>query len=260
MRELKVKLILFLLLLSGTVLSQEMDSARTRHFIALRFGLNQIREENLHPKVSTGTLTELSYGFEKQNKRLQRFQLSLGYSRLKTSLEDLSKSINLKLNISYSYNFRLVKSRKFNYYLGPEANLSYTACFLPNWDDSHLYWADYLSVGAKNIFSVSLKNKKEWVTDVSIPLFSVFSRPELHRLYKIDETDFAGIVHNLNSHITAAHLTNVFFVHLQTEYRFPVFHNKTQAFTFLFDWLRVRHDDGNPFYQLSYQLGIKFIL
>ena len=47
--ELKFRLLVFLLLLSGTALTQEKDSLRTRHLIALQFGLNQIKDEILHP-------------------------------------------------------------------------------------------------------------------------------------------------------------------------------------------------------------------
>jgi hypothetical protein len=260
MNSLNFRLIIPLFFLSATALSQEKDSTETMHIIALRFGVNQIKDENLNTKVSTGTLTEFSYGFEKRTASWQKFHLTLGYSRLKTQVEDLSKSVNLKLNTGYSMSFKIVQGNNFKYYLGPEANIAYDGCFFPNWDDSHLYWADYFSVGVRNIFSVKLKNKNEWVTDVSIPLFSVFSRPELYRLYKIDDTDFGGIVHNLNSDLTAAHLTNVFFFHLQTEYRFPVFKNKTQAFTYSFEWLRVKNNDGNPFSQLSHQIGIKFFI
>lgn len=250
----------FLVLSSVNALAQEKDSSTTNHFIALEFGVNQIKDENLHPKVSTGTITELSYGFEKRKNIWQQFHFTLGYSRLKTELEDLSKSVNLKINLDYSYSFSLVKKKNFSYYLGPELMLAYNASYLPNWDDSHLYWADYLSIGATNIFLVKCKNQNEWTTFITVPLFSVFSRPELYRLYKIDDTDVGGIAKNLNSNITAAHLTNVFFVHLQTEYRFPVFRNKREAFIYSFEWLSVKHDSGNPFNQMSHQIGIKLFL
>ena len=256
----KLALLCGLLLLSGAVPAQEKDPSRTWHNLSLQFGVNQIRDENLHPKVSTGTITEFSYGFEKRRKNWQKFHLTLGYSRLKTKLEDLSKTINLKINLGYSNGFRLTHGAKFLYYLGPEVTLAYNDSYLPNWDDSHFYWADYLSVGVRNSFWVKVKSRSEWVSDISVPLFSVFSRPDLYRLYKIDDTSFGGMLGNLNSNITAAHLTNVFFVLFRTEYRFPVFKNQVQAFTYSFEWVRVRHDDGNPYNQLSNQIGIKFYL
>jgi hypothetical protein len=236
------------------------DSSPSDHIIGMQFGVNQIKEENLHPKAHTGTLLVLSYGYEKRAKVWHQFQFSMGYSRLKTELEDVSKSVNLKLNMAYSWNYPLVKKEHFEYYLGPEASAAYSASFLPNWDDSHLYWADYYSLGIRNSFSVMTSKETEWVTFVSLPLFSVFSRPPLYRLYKIDETDFSGILHNLNSNLAPAHLTNVFYFKLQTEYRFPVWVRKRQAFSFTIEYLHMRHDEGNAFSQLMYQLGIKLFL
>jgi hypothetical protein len=258
----RLRLLILLLLVGGTAFSQERDStSRFRHLLSLQFGLNQVKDENLHPKVSTGTITEVSYGFERRkSKNWQKFHFTLGYSRLKTTFEDLSKSMNLVIGVGYSMGFKLTRGGKFNYYLGPEATLAYNACFFPNWDDSHLYWADYLSAGARNTFSVRFKNNNEWVTDVSIPLFSLFSRPDLYRPYKIDDTDAGGIISSLNSQITAAHLTNVFFVNFQTEWRFPVFRTKTQAFTYSLHWARVKDPDGNPFNQLTNQIGLKLFL
>lgn len=236
------------------------DSVSCFHSIALQFGLNQVKEENLHPKVSVGTITMLSYGFVKRKNTWQDFNFTAGYSRLKTELEDLSKTINLQFSISYSKTYSIVKQKNFGYYIGPQGTLQYNASFFPNWDDSHLYWSDYFSIGIRNNFSFQMKNQHEWISSVSLPLFSVFSRPELYRLYKIDETDFAGIVQNLNSNLTAAHLNNVFFIRFETEYRFPVFKSKREAFTYCFDWRRVKHDEGNSFNQIIHQLGIKLYL
>jgi hypothetical protein len=68
------------------------------------------------------------------------------------------------------------------------------------------------------------------------------------------------MVSDLNSNINAAHLTNVFFLKVQTEYRFPVFKTKREAFTYSFEFLRVKANDGNPLTQLSHQIGIKLFL
>lgn len=243
-----------------TTLALGQDSTQSYHGLELSFGINQTKEENLHPKVSTGTITRISYAFEKRKKVWHQFHFTLGHSRLKTQLEDLSKSIHLQLNTAYSWNYPLVQKRRVKYYLGPEASIAWNAAFYPNWDDSHLYWADCYSVGARNGVSIELKNETEFASFLSIPLFSVFSRPELYRLYKIDDTDFSGILRNLNSNLTPAHLVNVFYIRWQTEYRFPVFKGKRQAFTYHLEYNRVKHDTGNTFSRLLHQIGIKLFL
>ncbi len=253
-------LIIGLTNLSCCAFSQEQDSANPAHTLALQFGLNQIKEENLHSKVSTGTITEFTYGLEAIKKVWHQFHFTLGYSRLKTEFEDVSKSSNLRLHTDYSWNYLLVRKKRFNYYLGPEGSITYNVCYFPNWDDSHLYWASNFSIGVRNSFSVQLKNKNKWVSFLSLPLFSVFSRPDLYRLYKIDETDFAGIMSNINSNLTPANLSNVFFVKFQTEYRFSVFKEKMQAFTYSLEYGRVTHNDSNMFVQQMHQIGIKLFL
>ncbi|HZV43335.1 MAG TPA: hypothetical protein VFF90_02590 [Saprospiraceae bacterium] len=240
--------------------AQQPDSLKAQHFVGLQLGINQVKEENLHPKASGGILAQFSYGFENQNKNLERFDVVLGYSRLKTELEDLSKTVNLRFRTAYSLNFKCVENKKFIYHLGPEAVLDYNASFYPNWDDSHLYWADYLSVGVNNIMTVPISGNRQWVTTIAIPLFSVFSRPEIYRLYKIDETDAGGIISNLNSNIDAAHLTNVFHLRLLTEYRFPAFRNGHEALSYSFEWIKVKNDDGFAFQKITHQVGIKFFL
>jgi hypothetical protein len=246
--------------LSFHVFSQEADLRKTDHTLSLQFGMNKIKDENLHAKVSKGALTEFSYGFEKATKAWQQFHFTLGYSRLKTEIEDVSKTANLRLHTDYSWSYPLVRKHRFNYYLGPEGSISYNVCYFPNWDESHLYWASNFSVGVRNSFSVSLKDERKWVSFLSFPLFSMFSRPELYRLYKIDETDGGGIMSNINSDLTPGHLTNVFFLKFQTEYRFPVFKSKTQAFTYSLEFNRVKHNDGNLFLQELHQIGIRFFL
>jgi hypothetical protein len=222
--------------------------------------VNQIKDKNLHPKVSTGTITEFSYGFERSAKTWHQFHFTLGYSRLKTEIEDLSASVNLKVNTDYSWNYPVVRKDRFSYYLGPEGSIAYNASFFPNWDDSHLYWATNYSVGLRNTWSLKGKGETKWVSFLSLPVFSVFSRPALYRLYKIDETDVGGIARNINSDLASAHPADVFFLRFQTEYRFSVFKDKVQAFSYFFEYNRMKHKESNTFNRMSHQVGIRLFL
>ena len=249
-----------LLCLSMSANAQRSNSNQLAHVIGIQFGVNQIKDKNLHSKVNAGTSTKLFYAFEKKEKNWHQFQFTIGYSRLKTGLEDLSKTINLELDLDYSLNFPALGKRNFKYYVGPEARIAYNVSFYPNWDDSHLYWADYYALGVSNILFLELNNENQWISSISFPLFSVFSRPDLYRLYKIDDTDFSGIVNNLNSNLTPATVPNVFYIRFRTEYRVPIFKDKQQGFTFSTDYSFVTENSGNSFSQLSYQVGIKILL
>jgi hypothetical protein len=222
--------------------------------------VNQIKEMNLLPLVHRGTLTEISFETEKIKNTLRQFQFSLTYSRLKTNMEEISNSGNIKIGLGYSFNFLVFKNNNLRYYLGPLALLSYSYMLYPNWDDSHGYWADYLSFGASNILSVSLRHDKEWFTSLNFGLVSFFSRPEETRSYKMDDSSFGGIMKALNSNIETGSMNKALQINLRSEYRFPVFLTKREAITYSMDIIRLSQKDEQPVFQIIYSIGIKIML
>ena len=157
-----VKSIIFILLLQAVILNPVwgQESSHSFHVIGVGKGLNQIKEENLLPLVHTGFATIVSYEFRNMKGNYQDFQFSAIYSLPKTRAESLSATANIGLNAIYSYCFGLMGGDAVRYYLGPQAKIAYSMAFYPNWDDSHLYWADYYSAGLNNILSFRLKNEK----------------------------------------------------------------------------------------------------
>ena len=257
------KFITTLFLLTGFVNSKaqvSIERNKTYHILSIKSGINQIKEANLHSKVNTGSIIELSYGFERNKSNLKSFRFSIGYSRLKTKLEDLSASVNLKLNTSYSLNVILFQKKNIKFYLGPKISLAYSAAYFPQWDDSHLYWGNYFSVGANTVGIIKFKNKNELISSLSIPLFNLYSRPDYLRLYKIDNIGFGGIVKLLNSNIKPGFWDHAFETQFETSYRFQAFSNKAEEIFFSFEFLRIAGNEGKPLTQISNQLGIKFLL
>lgn len=260
MKNIKYIILLLILLSIFNVKTQAQDSTqlrKTQHSIAMRVGLQYIKEENLHPKTHMGLLVKLSYGFEKRKYNTSRFRTTIGYSRLKTKLEGVSKAVNFNWNTQYSRNYFIFQKNHLRYHLGLDATLAYSVSYFPNWDDSHLYWADYLSFGLSHSVTLQLKKKREWVTSFSFPLITIYSRPDQLRLYKIDDIDFEGIVKNLDGNPSLGFWNRAFPFQFETEYRFPVFNHKKEAFTYSFDFIRLRKKGENSFTQLSHQIGIK---
>jgi hypothetical protein len=144
-------LLLQILILTGTMVTgQDIDLSSDQsktYSINFQLGLNQIKEMNLLPLVHKGRLTEFSLETEKIKCNLRQFQFSFLYSRIKTGVEEMPKSGNIRLGLDYSYNFLIFKKNNLRYFLGPQASLCYSYMLYPNWDDSHGYWADYLSFG-----------------------------------------------------------------------------------------------------------------
>jgi hypothetical protein len=250
------------LLTVGTIKGQVQDliSVDKTYSVSARFGQNQIKEMNLFPMVHKGTVTELSFETEKMKNSLRQFQLLFTYSRVKTSLEEMSKSGNIRLGINYSYNFLIFEKNNFRYYLGPQTSLCYSFMLFPNWDDSHSYWADYLSLGPNNVFSVSLKHQSEWFTSLNFALVSFASRPAENRPFKMDDSSVGGILRALNSNIEPGLINKVLQINFRTEYRFPVFVTKREAVTFNSDIIRISGNGEQPVFQIINRFGIKIML
>lgn len=258
----RILLISILLLITVRVKAQERDTPYDHdkiYSINIQLGLNQIKEMNLLPLVHRGTLTELSFETEKLKNSLRHFQFSLIYSRIKTGQEELAKSGNIILGSNYSYGFPVFQNNNLRYYLGPQASLSYSYMLYPNWDDSHGYWADYLSFGLTNIFSVSLKHESEWFTSINIGLFCLFSRPEELRPFKMDDSSPGGILKALNSNIETGLINKAIQINFKTEYRFPVFVTKHEAITYSMDVIRLSRKDEHPILQIISSFGIKIM-
>ena len=258
-----ILLISILIVIGIRIKGQDPDSpARNNKIYSfnIQLGRNQIKEMNLLPLVHRGTLTELSFETEKIRSSLRHFQFSLIYSRVKTGQEELAKSGNIILELNYSYNYLIFQKNNLSYFLGPQTSLNYSYMLYPNWDDSHGYWADYLSLGLNNIFSVSLRHESEWFTSLSFPIFSLFSRPEEIRPYKMDNSSLDGILRALNSNIEPGLLNKALQINFKTEYRFPVFVNKREAITYNMDIIRLSQKDEHPILQIIYRFGIKIML
>ena len=257
-----ILLIFFLILMVSTIKGQNQDSLSNKktYSVNIRFGQNQIKEMNLFPMVHKGMVTELSFETEKVKNSLRQFQLLFTYSRIKTSLEEMAKSANIRFGLNYSYSYMIFQKHNLRYYAGPQASLCYSFMLYPNWDESHNYWADYLSFGANNVLSVSFRRENEWFTSLNFSLFSFFSRPDEIRPYKMDDYSLNGVLRAFNSNIESGLMNKVLQINFRTEYRFPVFVAKREAITFNMDIIRMSRNGGNPVFQLINRFGVKIML
>ena len=212
--------------------AQEEKKNISSYSFQFDIGSNQIKEKNLHPKVHSGILYGLSYEYKCGEQNISQFKFGINYSTLKTDFENSSESINIQVIANYSYLFELIKKNRFSYCLGPEINLNYNLSFYPNWDESHFYWADFISLGISNKIKYQINQTQFLTFDLSIPLFSVFSRPELNRQYKIDDISFSGILKNMNSNLEIGSLNKSFYMNLQIEYQFVISDKFMQAISY----------------------------
>lgn len=248
----------FLFLFAGSFcFGQDSITFSKQNTFQLGTGLNQLKEKNLHPKAHSGACFGLFYSNLRTKLNQKQFEIGVQFSRPKTKYESLAASVNIQLFANYAYLFNGITKNKFTYSLGPELGLHYNLSLYPNWDESHLYWADYLGVGVRNKLKYQLNEKQGLTLEISVPVASVISRPELDRMYKIDDISFGGILNSMHSNPEGAIWNHSFVVKSRLEYRFQISERVTQAICYSFNYSRFRAKEGLPFQNLQHLIGLK---
>ena len=255
MRLIIVTLLFFLH--SSLCFGQEVNTLSKQNSFQVDVILNQLKEENLHPKVHSGVGFGLHYSHLRKKSNQTQFEIGLQFSRPKTKYESLAASMNIQLFANYAYLLNGITKNKFTHTLGPEIELHYNLSLYPNWDESHLYWADYLGLGIRNKLEYQLNEKKALTLDVSVPFASLISRPEFDRMYKIDDISVGGILGSMHSNLEGALWNHSFIVKSRLEYLFQISERLTQAICYSFNYSRFRAKEGLPFQNVQYLIGLK---
>jgi len=252
-----------LLFISSLGYAQDIkDPVRFDSFdgVGIAVGVNQVREENLLPRLHSGFVVTFSYDHRRIGDEYRGVRATIGYSRVSTEPEGPTKSLNALITAAYSYGFALIQTERLKYFLGPGMKLAYSFGGYPNWDDSHPYWANNLSLGIENVASYELGDNTRLFSTLSVPVISFSSRPDLLRLYKIDDATFGGVMKVLHSNVNTGSWNTVFDVHFNLEYQFPVFQTKTEALFYSLDYTRMSNDNALPYAQLIHQIGVRVLL
>jgi hypothetical protein len=228
--------------------------------LGIALGLNQIKEENLLPRLHSGLEVALSYDHRRVGDDYRGSRVEIGYSIVSADPEGPAKSLNVSINASSTYGFSLIRSEQLNCFIGPALKLAYSFGGYPNWDDSHAYWANNLSLGVESTASYELGEDTRLFSTVSFPVFSFSSRPDVLRLYKMDDATFGGVMKALHSNVNAGSWNRVFGIHFNLEYQFPMFHTKTEAISYSLDYTRMSNSNALPYAQVLHQIGLRFLL
>jgi hypothetical protein len=246
------------LLLSLSLYGQTNHDSTLYRNVSVHFGFNQIKEENLHPKVHYGTISGLSYSRYDLSGKGSFLEFGLFYSRLKTGFEDLSASLNGQLFLAYSKIFTVDASPKQILSIGPLVGLKYNISYYPHWDESHLYWANDLSLGAKSILQYRLSEKTTLLADLGLSFVSLMSRPEKDRQYKIDDLSFRGIMHNFHSNIEMTAFHKALKFSFKKEAQFRLTDNYLQSIFYQYNYTRMDSSHAHLFQNSLHAIGLKF--
>jgi len=253
----KIPLTIFNILLLISSFGQQPDDTSNYWSLSVKTGINHIKEQNLHPKVHLGTATAVVFNRYGQNKHTSDLELSILYSRPKTNFEPLAATINAQLGISYRKLFGLCSSAKTDFSAGPAAAIDYNISYYPNWDDSHLYWANCFAIGAAGKGAVRFANSKQLLFDAQLSALSFLSRPEADRQYKIDDLSFSGLMENFHSNTTFGTVNQSFSLKLKSEYIFLLTSKLSQSFTYQYSYSRQNSRSAALFENSIHTIGLK---
>lgn len=259
-----MKKLLFVLVLIGKLSisfgQSTTDSIYKEKYFQIWVGINQIKENNLHPKVHKGIGYGLNYGFTKINKNLSSFQTNFLYSKVKTVFENPPSSINLQFKLNYEYLFPLQKTKNHTFYSGLATGLSYAISHYPNWDDSHLYWANFIDLKFSNRLYYQFSNDDFFIVGLQLPILFLVSRPEVDRQYKIDDLSFEGLITNFHGNAQLGTWNKNRAIHFSLEYKPQSKAKLKTGFLYQFNYTKLETSKSNSFFTIQHALVLKLYL
>ncbi len=235
-------------------LPEELGS---RNLISFIFGLTSLKEENLHPKVHAAPSVRLGYRHIWFRKNLQEMSAEALYCRPKTGLEDLNSSALLMADIAYGNGFPVHGSGRTAVLAGPTVRLHYSLCYYPDWDDSHLYWGNFLALGSRVHVVRRTRENRRWVVTADLPLIALFTRPDMNRLYKFDDISLGGVVKSLHEDMQLGWWGNVLYLELSAGYQFSMTPRIQHTVSYSLNYSRVRDSEGDPLQILTHNIGLE---
>ncbi len=230
------------------------------HGIGLKVGMIQLKERNLAPVAHGGMLAGGSYEFRKIKRQLHTVAFSAGYARPKTGYEGSAVSMHLDVSLYYSNGFLLLRKNNWDLFAGPMIGCDYSLSIYPNWDESHLYWADIWYLGGHTTVSADLPRNRSVLLSLRLPIAALCSRPEQNRQVKIDDVSAAGILSSMHGNINPGLLNRIFVCSVQCEYLFPVFDTKREGIGYAFSYSSIAVPHGQPLQTLSHSITLRVLL
>jgi hypothetical protein len=172
---------------------------------------------------------------------------------MNTAYEDFPSAANIILNGNYKYLFAVAGNDKMDYYVGPVVDWQYGTSAYFNWDESHLYFANYLSGGLANRVTFGMRGKS-FSFDLDIPVISCIFRPVSNRQYKIDNMKFGGILKNLASNPESAFPGNHFYLKTGLEMNFQSKRKKNRSVGYSLVYHTMQASYANRYQSLDHSI------
>jgi hypothetical protein len=257
--QMKPILTLIGVILAGILFAQQKEEGPVKqNSISITTGYYQVKEEILHPKVHSGLTIGTSFQHSEISRIISEYGAGLKVSVMSTLYEDFPSSASVQILGNYKYLFTISGNDKLKYYLGPSADLHFGTNAFFNWDESHLYWGNYVSGGIGNRVSYKL-GRTILDFNLDIPFVSAISRPENNRQYKIDKMTVGGIVKALCSNLEGAFPDKHFYLKSGIELKVPRHNKKMRSFGYNFKYHYMKATEGMPYQNIEHLLVYKYI-
>lgn len=255
----KIILFLFVLSLVHEAIGQNPFDSMKHQALYLGVGINQVKEANLMPTVHSGSIYNLTYSWYKQTKNVSLFDAAFSYSRPKSQFEGVSTSVFANFIFGYSYLFDVAMlNGKISQQFGPKASLEADICYYPTWDDSHLYWANDLNAGIRDMISYQISPNKTLICDVEVGLLSLFSRPSATRQYKYDDYSAKGIVESFTSNLELGTVASSLNMECSLEYLFKLNPNFAQSIFYRYKYRMLDSKVSEKYTNSIHLVGLRF--
>ncbi len=219
-------------------------------------------EHNLHGLRHTNPGIMLSATWS--NQQLQHRQvasLEAGFTKPKAALEPAAYSIGLLLEARYHYQQQLATGQNGTFYAGGWAGAHYNLAFYPNWDESHMYWANFAGMGFGSHWQKPLTGKaKQVFADFNLPLLGGLSRPQLYRNYKIEDTSPSAILKTNHKDMQLAGPAQYINLELKTGLVLNTSTRINWAVYYQVNYINATTTYANPYKQIRHGLGIRAVL
>jgi len=238
----------------------QMNTGATKqsnHSIAFFYGLNQHKDNNLFGVVHSGGLFRLDYKWAKVKRSISEFELKGGYSTLQHPFEtgtDSEGSFAAVAHVQYS---RLFPTKNDNLHIGGALVYWSLLPYYPYWEEQHIYWATSGNIALALRHNFTHKDKQHRLS-FQTPLLATVSRPAENPLTLTDNISFNGFIGHLHSNFELGTVNKHFGVLMSYEYIFPI-GNKNMGIIANFNYQRLKTSISQPFQQLQYLIGSKFI-
>ncbi len=255
--------IIFLLALTLQSFANKIDSnaiKTAKHAIQFSLGLHQFQEKNLHNKPYRGISYQIAYSISWNKKNYSTFQFSILNSHNKPTIERELSSMNASIQLGYAYLWEIVNKNNWEYFLGPAAQLHYNASYLPNWDESHLYWSNSLQLKLNQRLKYNFKNNHNLSLNIDLPIIGGLSRPDTQRDYKLDDLTGKGVLKAFHSNINFTQLIKNFQISVNAEYEFPRKSKAIPSLFYHFSLLNFKANNSQNFKSINNSIGVKWQL